>query len=327
MHQDWTAFESQFNAFHDTAKVAYNRGSYNHTRNLFKLIGHADAFDFDVLENDVDAIVMQLRAPDVTTRQRLDYAATLKRIFPAYNREIIPLPYLQLSFDASQEVKLIRKEHKLTAANRKNVPNDVEVRTVQQHLHEKVEQLVNESAVDKAIFQAMQDEALVSLFTLQPPRRSSEYCETKVWYDDLVSLPPEGNWYIVPTHMMYIRNYKNRRVGDRDYIFTLRNPDLRNQLDSLLRFRTERIVASNYLFVNDRHGPLNRVIVRSRILQAFSVVGKNTGPAALRIWFTSRNGVGKSMREHEDIAYLMGHSPYTHLSVYARDLDSSGEES
>jgi len=168
-------------------------------------------------------------------------------------------------------------------------------------------------------FGTLLDWVVLSLYTLQPPRRNADYqfCFVVKHFDP--NLSTDVNYYSLDNGTFYLNNYKTKKSYHQQEVVA--PEELRDTISSYLRFhplRSELKKKSGNpipLLVNAEGEPFTNINSITRILNR--IFGKRVGVSLLRnIFLTDK--YGKEVSDLEEDASAMGTSSGTIMNNYVK---------
>jgi hypothetical protein len=212
--------------------------------------------------------------------------------------------------------KTLKSNNTKSEAQKDNWISQEEVFQVYNTLGEKVLPLLKLKKVTPKEWEEILSFVVLSLYTLQPPRRNKDYAYMKVIKTpkDLDENYKDFNYYSTtkpPQFLFY--NYKTKGTYALQEVPV--SPELKDILTDYLKLHPLKKEKNYFLLVNYKGEPLHQVNAITRILN--SIFGKKIGVSMLRSIFLSDKFKAPT-QEMRDTANAMGTSTNMLQSVYVK---------
>ena len=233
------------------------------------------------------------------------------------------LPKFKKTFDFYYDRMMnLNKELKTnttkTETQKENWVNQEDIRALQSSLTEEVRPLLEKKKVSGPEYEKLLRWLVLSLYTLQPPRRNADYQFCVVVNKWSPSLDTKFNYYDLSSATFYLNNYKTKKAYSTQEIkapeeleAVIRNYLKHHPLKSELRKKTGAIP-----LLTDYNGdPFESINSITRILN--KIFGKRVGVSLLRnIYLTDK--YSDKVDELKEDASAMGTSQNTILNNYVK---------
>lgn len=229
---------------------------------------------------------------------------------------------LMMEFNKNLKTNTTKSE-----SQEKNWEGQTEIIQRQKSLEEQALPLLKKKKITEADYSVLFNWLVLSLYTLQPPRRNADYqfCFlTKKWNSDL---PNNVNYYDLSNNTFYLNNYKTAKSY---HLQEVKAPDeLASVIQSFLKvhplksqFKKKTDLGSAVpqrglipLLVNFQGEAFEKINSITRILN--KIFGKKVGVSLLRnIYLTDK--YGEKVNDLEETASAMGTSSNTILNNYVK---------
>lgn len=225
----------------------------------------------------------------------------------------------QVYYDLMMEFnKNLKSNNTKSESQEKNWLEQNQILEQQKSLQEQAVPLLRKKKLNELDYQTLLNWLVISLYTLQPPRRNADYqfCFlTKKWNADL---PTNVNYYDTSNGTFYLNNYKTAKT------YQLQEVKAPEELSQVIQaFLKIHPLKANFkkktdlipLLVNKEGEPFEKINSITRILN--KIFGKKVGVSLLRnIYLTDR--YGDKVSNLEDDAEKMGTSSNTILNNYVK---------
>ena len=195
----------------------------------------------------------------------------------------------------------------------------------QQALKDSATSLLKKKKLTETEFGTLLDWVVLSLYTLQPPRRNADYQYCFVVKHFEPDLSTDVNYYALDNGTFYLNNYKTKKSYHQQSVEA--PPELQETINAYLQFHPLKSHLKKKggdpvpLLVNAEGHPFTNINSITRILN--KIFGKRVGVSLLRnIFLTDK--YGEKVSGLEEDASAMGTSPGTIMNNYVK-VDGSPE--
>jgi len=280
-------------------------------RNLRILNGNKEVIDLDFLK-DIDSILAKLEDKKPTTKRTylISIVSCLKG--NTHFKKEFDI-YYALMMELNNDLKT-RTEKSDTQKN--NWMDQSEVQNVYDELSQQVAPLFKKKSIDERDWTMILSFFILSLYTLQPPRRNKDYqlCKITKKYND--SLSPEFNYLDINTNQFIFNNYKTK--GSYGSVKTEIPIELQKVIKLYLKAYPDfknKIKTNPFLLIHFDGSHFEQSNIITRILN--KIFKKKIGASMLRnIYLTSK--YSDKEREMANDAKAMGTSTATMQTNYIK---------
>ena len=210
------------------------------------------------------------------------------------------------------------EEQELTETQKENLISQDDVMKVFNQIRAQALPLLKLEKLNKAQFELLQSYVLLSLYTMIPPRRSTDYTAFKIRnFDD--SQTSKDN---------YMTNFnKNKRKGLSSFVFnTYKNSTRLGRQVIEIPKTLEKVIEiwkqfnkSDWLLVNSHGNPVTQTKIVYWLNEIF---GKNISSSLLRHIFLTSKYSNVNLRELKNDTEMMGNSEIERSLIYVQKPDN-----
>jgi hypothetical protein len=281
-------------------------------RNLRILNGNKEVINLDFLK-DIDYILAKLEKYKPTTKRTymISIVSCLKGN-THFKKEFDIYYALMMELNGELKNRTDKSETQV-----KNWMDQSEIQNVYDEIKNKVEPLFKKKSIDEREWEAILSFFILSLYTLQPPRRNKDYQLCKITKKYNESMSPEFNYLDLATNQFIFNNYKTK--GSYGSVKQEIPIELQKVIKMYLKFypnfKTEIKTTNPFLLIHFDNSCFSQSNIITRILN--KIFGKNIGASMLRnIYLTSK--YSDKEREMNNDAKAMGTSTATMQSNYIK---------
>jgi hypothetical protein len=280
-------------------------------RNLRILNGNKEVIDLDFLK-DIDSILAKLEDKKPTTKRTymISIVSCLKGN-PHFKKEFDIYYALMMELNGELKNRTTKTETQV-----KNWMEQSEIQNTYSELSQQVAPLFKKKSIDEREWTMILSFFILSLYTLQPPRRNKDYQLCKITKKYNESMSPEFNYLDLATNQFIFNNYKTK--GSYGSVKQEIPIELQKVIKMYLKFypnfKTE-IKTNPFLLIHYDGTNFEQSNIITRILN--KIFGKNIGASMLRnIYLTSK--YSDKEREMDKDSKAMGTSMATMQSNYIK---------
>jgi len=208
------------------------------------------------------------------------------------HKEDVSEQYRKTMLDDARKYNDDEKDQEKSSSQKKNWISQEELKKIYDELAKDTKNLLKKDSLTPTEFQRLQHYVILSLYTLQPPRRLMDYTEMK-----LNNVDKEKDNYIEKKNMIF-NKYKTSKFSGKEEVPM--NPKLKYILD-----KWKKVNPSEYLLV----GTNNKKLTSSQLQQRLNtILGRQASVNILRHSFLSDKYKDIDIRDMEKTATAMGHS-------------------
>lgn len=273
-----------------------------YTKNLMRLNDGKDLKNFTFLKN-VDTILDKIK----------DYKPNTRR---SYLISIVSLlkqePKLKKLYDQYYSIldqynKNLKNNTEKSESQTENWISQEDVIKKQQELMSILKEIEGKSKITHDQYYKLLDLLVLSLYTLNSPRRNLDYLKMNIINKYTDDLPTDNNYLDLPNKQFIFRNYKTKKTYT-DQVVPI-NEDLITIIKTFLKYHPlKKMMKGKYnlpLLINYNEQPLNNSNEITRILN--KIFKKKVGSSMLRnIFLTSK--YGDEMQQLQQDTNAMGTS-------------------
>lgn len=209
------------------------------------------------------------------------------------HKENVSEQYRKTMLDDAHKYNDDEKDQKKTETQKANWISQEELKKIYDELQKDTKNLLKKESLNPSEFQRLQNYVILSLYTLQPPRRLMDYTEMRL-HGEIDKV--EDNY--IDKKKLVFNKYKTSKYTGKEEIDI--NPKLKYILDKWKKYNPHE-----YLLV----GTNNKKLTSSQLQQRLnSILGRNASVNILRHSFLSDKYKDIDIRDMEKTATAMGHS-------------------
>lgn len=220
------------------------------------------------------------------------------------HKENVSEQYRKTMLDDARKYNDDEKDQKKTETQEKNWITQEQLKKIYDELQKDTKNLLTKESITPADFQRLQNYVILSLYTLQPPRRLMDYTEMRLHGE----IDKEKDNYIDKKTFVF-NKYKTSKFTGTEKIDL--NPKLKYIIDKWKKHNPHE-----YLLV----GTNNKKLTSSQLQQRLNtILGRNASVNILRHSFLSEKYKHIDLKEMKSDADAMGHSVNQQMLYVKKD--------